>query len=247
MRMRTFQSRGAPGNALATSIPSPAFVGRAAATAGIALCLSHASALFASEDSARLAGLLADTSAYRADFEQVVMNRFGETLQTSTGRMHLQRPGRLRWEVNDPYPQLVLADGNSLWVYDPDLEQASVRPLAAAIEGSPAVFLTGMTDDVASHFEVRRAEPAVPGGLCFVLAPKDQTSVLQDATLTFSAEGVLVGLDIVDHLGQTTRIGFKAAELNPVLESTLFEFEVPQGIDIIGDVPATAPREPVSD
>ena len=243
MRMRTYQRRGL----LAAWTSSPAFVARIVKAAVFALCLSHAPALAASEDSARLEQLLAGTSAYRAEFEQVVMNRFGEALQTSTGRMHLLRPGRLRWQVDEPYPQLVLADGESLWVYDPDLEQATVRPLAAAIEGSPGVFLTGMTDDVASHFEVHRAEPAVPGGLCFVLTPRDQTSAFRDATLTFSVEGVLVGLDIADHLGQTTRIGFTDGELNPLLESELFEFEAPPGIDVIGDVPATVPRTPVSD
>lgn len=229
---------------------------RAASVGALALAALVAGAAPAEPDeqgdaAADLQRLLADVSTFAAEFEQVVANSYGEVLQTSTGRMRLQRPGRLRWEVDAPYPQLLVADGRSLWVFDPDLEQASVQPLAAAIEGTPAAFLIDAGGSASAQFHVRRAAPNDAGaaGHRFVLTPRDAGAVLREATLSFSPTGAPSGIDIVDHLNQRTRIAFTAARLNPVLESTLFDFEVPAGIDVIGDVPppgqdASHPEQP---
>ena len=189
-------------------------------------------------DSARLAELLAGMSSFQANFEQVVMNQFGEPLQTTTGTLHWQRPHRLRWETDEPYPQLVLADGESLWVFDPDLEQVSVQPLAGSIDGTPAVFLAGTADDLATHFDVR-ADEAAEGQLRFVLTPHDEASVFHHMTLAFSAQNALAGLDIVDHLDQRTSTTFHDARKNPSLPPRLFTFEVPEGADLIGELPPT--------
>ncbi len=204
---------------------------------GAALLAASASR---ADESGQLEALLAGMTSFQAQFEQTVLNRFGEALQTTTGSMRLQRPGRLRWEVDDPYAQLLLADGQSLWIYDPDLDQVTVQPLAEAIAGSPAAFLTGVTSDVAPHFAVSVAQPSTPGGKRFVLAPRDETSVFRDATLTFSSDGVLAALDIVDHLDQITRISFAQAKLNPALEPRVFEFEIPAGVEVVGDMPTVS-------
>jgi len=195
----------------------------------------------AADDGAELARLLDGMASYKGDFEQSVMNRFGEVMQVATGVMHVQRPGRLRWEVRDPYPQLVLADGRSLWVFDPDLEQVSVQPLRTAIAGSPAIFLTSAADvQVQAHYQVRRVEPPADAAARYVLEPRDPASLYRDLTLTFAADGALAGLDIVDHLDQVTRIAFADVAVNPPLAGRLFTFEIPDGVDVIGDVPATA-------
>lgn len=217
------------------------------ATLTVALSVLYASA--SPVDAAELEELLNGMRSFRAEFRQTVTSHLGEALQTSTGRMHLERPGRLRWEVDDPYPQLVLADGDSVWIYDPDLEQATVQPLAETVEGSPAIFLTG-TADLENHFTVvEEAEGSEQDGARrFVLTPRDDPardaasgSLFRRITVRFSARGVLMGLDVVDHLEQVTAIAFTAAALNPVLESSLFDFEVPEGVDVIGDIPANPP------
>lgn len=198
-------------------------------------------------DTAELEALLNGMKSFRAEFRQTVTGHLGEVLQTSTGRMHLERPGRLRWEVDDPYPQLVLADGASVWVYDPDLEQVTVQPLAETVEGSPAVFLTGASADLEEHFAVveESASDGRQGRRRFVLTPRDglptdasSASLFRRITVTFSAPGVLTNLDVVDHLEQVTATAFTAGQVNPVLESSLFDFEVPEGVDVIGDIPA---------
>ena len=191
-------------------------------------------------DGARLSALLAGMKSFQANFEQVVMNQFGEPLQTTTGTLHWQRPHRLRWETDDPYPQLVLADGKSLWVFDPDLEQVSVQPLAETMDGTPATFLAGTADDLSTHFDVRSDETS-ERGLQFVLTPRDEASLFGHLTLTFSAQNALAGLDIADHLDQRTRTTFHNARKNPTLPLALFTFEVPQGVDVIGEVPPAPP------
>lgn len=211
----------------------------------LALGIVAGSAFAESEDAATdLEQLLASIETFAAEFEQVVANSYGEVLQTSSGRMRLQRPGRLRWEVDDPYPQLLVADGESLWVYDPDLEQATVQPLAEAIEGTPAVFLLDVGGSATAQFHVRRADAEGAGESRFVLTPRDPGAVLREATLSFAqSAGAVVpsGIVVVDHLNQYTRIAFREAALNAVLDSSLFEFEVPTGIDVIGDVPTPSP------
>ena len=205
--------------------------------AGAGALLGLAATCACGDDAEQLQRLLAATASYQASFEQTVTNRYGETLEASSGQFALQRPNRMRWQVDEPYPQLVLADGTSLWVYDPDLQQATVAPLEDAIAGSPAVFLSGTGASLTVHFHVRAEKATDAGERTFVLEPKEATATFSEATVGF-ADGLLTSLSIVDHLRQTTRMAFSAAKRNPVLESALFEFEVPPGVDVIGDAPA---------
>ena len=194
------------------------------------------------DDAPQLAVLLDGMKALSAEFEQTVTNRFGDVLQAATGRMHLKRPMRLRWELDEPYPQLVVTNGEKLWVYDPDLEQVTVQPLAEALSGSPAVFLTGTVADLQRNFTVVATEAPEAGGSRFELTPVDPNAVYGELALTFAADGGLASIDIADHLEQLTRVTFTTRDLSPMLESALFEFTIPTGVDVIGDV--SRPPEP---
>ena len=200
--------------------------------------LGGAMAAGAAEDSERLVELLGAMSSYRAEFEQVVVGESGEVLQTSTGVMHLERPGKLRWRVDEPYPQLVVGNGEHVWIYDPDLLQVTVQPFASTVEGTPAVFLTDIAR-LEEDFRVETDGEADTADRHFVLRPRnpDPSSLFRRVTLTFSMDGVLIGLEVVDQLEQLTRMAFRDGELNPVLDSDLFEFDVPEGIDVIGNLP----------
>ena len=195
-------------------------------------------------DSRALAALLDAMSSYRADFEQTVTSQFGEVLQTATGTMHLERPGRLRWAVDEPYPQLVVSDGEYVWVYDPDLEQVTVQLFEETVQGTPMMFLTdaAMLD---RNFRVRMKPATEESDQRFSLTPRDpeSTSLFREIRLTFRAGGPLTGLDIVDDLDQKTAMVFRHGEVDPVLESGLFEFEVPEGVDVIGNYPDDLPAE----
>jgi len=224
------------------------------------IVLGAARCAVGAESTVELERMLNEMTSFRAEFEQTIWthhSHHGQILQTSTGRMYLERPGLLRWEVDDPYPQVVIADGDSVWIYDPDLEQVTVQPLDETVRGSPAVFLTGPTANLKEHFVVERLEQTgeAPGeNIRFVLVPLGDeatgssaargagddggASLFRSITLTLTAEGVLEGIDVVDHVDQATRVVFTSAERNPVLESTLFDFEVPEGVDVLGKLPA---------
>lgn len=216
--------------------------------------------LASADDSERLAALLRGVTSFQASFEQAVINQSGQTVQTTTGTLHWLRPLRMRWETNAPYPQLVLADGQSLWVFDADLAQVSVRSLTASLDGTPAVLLADDATALGDHFNVRTAPPAESsersgasgkggaGGLSFTLTPVDDASVFRTLTFTFMPNRVLAAIDTVDHLGQRTRTTFRDARGNLPLDAELFTFKVPEGVDVIGEIPsghaAEAPHAP---
>ncbi|MDE0444948.1 MAG: outer membrane lipoprotein chaperone LolA [Gammaproteobacteria bacterium] len=209
-----------------------------------ALVLFWTVGVSADEDSQALAALLDSMVSYRADFEQVVTGQFGEVLQTATGTMHLERPGRLRWDVDEPYPQLVVADGELVWVYDPDLEQVTVQLFDETVEGSPMMVLTD-TSMLETSFRVRMTSTMEESEQRFALTPRnpESTSLFREITLSFSTGGSLTGFEVVDDLDQKTAVVFRHGQVNPVLESGLFEFEVPAGVDVIGNLPDDVPTE----
>ncbi|MDE0179300.1 MAG: outer membrane lipoprotein chaperone LolA [Gammaproteobacteria bacterium] len=209
-----------------------------------ALVLFGTVGVSADEDSQALAALLDSMVSYRADFEQVVTGQFGEVLQTATGTMHLERPGRLRWDVDEPYPQLVVADGELVWVYDPDLEQVTVQLFEETVEGSPMMVLTD-TSMLETNFRVRMTSTTEESEQRFALTPRnpESTSLFREITLSFSKGGSLTGFEVVDDLDQKTAVVFRHGQANPVLESGLFEFEVPAGVDVIGNLPDDVPTE----
>ena len=193
-------------------------------------------------DSAALRELLAPMQEYAAQFEQVVFDGRGQPLQKVTGTMRLQRPGRFRWEVVEPYSQLVVTDGTTVYVFDADLAQVTVQPLDETLQGTPARLLIGSMDALESTFAVVREEDHV-----FILHPRDEEALYRRIHLTFSPQpaggsanpgAILVGIVIVDHLDQETRVVFRNPTLHPAPAPDAFDFHIPDDVDVIGDAPA---------
>ena len=189
-------------------------------------------------DSAALRDLLAPMREYAAQFEQVVFDARGRSLQTASGSVRLQRPGRFRWEVIEPYSQLVVTDGNIVYVFDADLDQVTVQPLDETVQGTPARLLIGSMDALESTFAVVRE-----GDASFTLHPRDEAALYRRIHLEFASrptdttETLLVGIVIVDHLDQETRVAFKHPTLRPAPARGAFDFQIPEGVDVIGDAP----------
>ena len=199
-----------------------------------------------SADSAALRELLAPMREYAAGFEQVVVDGYGRALQTATGTVRLQRPGRFRWEVVEPYSQLVVTDGTTVYVFDADLAQVTVQPLDETLQGTPARLLIGSMDALESTFAVVRQDDNA-----FTLHPRDEEALYRRIHLRFApqpgatASGgapgtVLVGIVIVDHLDQETRVTFNHPSLTPPPAPGAFDFHIPDDVDVIGDVPAAS-------
>jgi outer membrane lipoprotein carrier protein len=180
----------------------------------------------------RLRAFVHDTQTARARFTQSVTDKNGRLVQQTSGEFAIARPGKFRWSVDKPYQQLLVGDGERVWIYDPDLNQVVKRRNDQALGSTPAALLAGR-DDVERAFDWRDL-PAADGLDWLGATPKDKESAFSDIRLGFDAAG-LAALDILDNFGQRTRIRLTGLERNPKLPPDLFRFTPPQGADVVGD------------
>ncbi len=200
---------------------------------GLALLVLYAVAALAQGATLeRLRAFVRDTQTARANFTQTVTDKNGRVVQHASGQFAISRPGKFRWSVDKPYQQLIVGDGQRVWIYDPDLNQVVKRRNDQALGSTPAALLAG-SDDVERAFEWRDLPEA--DGLDWLGAtPKDKESTFSDIRLGFDASG-LAALEIWDNFGQRTRIDFAGLERNPKLPADLFQFTPPKGADVVGD------------
>lgn len=187
----------------------------------------------ASDDDARqrLQELLKDIHTLKAEFTQTVLDAELSPVQESQGMLWLNRPGKFRWDYEAPYEQTIVADGSNLWTYDPELEQATVKPMESTLASSPAAVLTGDAP-LNESFTVR--EIGQSGKLYWIeLRPKVQDTDFERMRVALD-NGQLDTMELRDNLGQTTRIRFENVERNTDIPDERFTFEVPEGADLIG-------------
>ncbi|KTD24750.1 outer membrane lipoprotein carrier protein [Legionella lansingensis] len=164
-----------------------------------------------------------------ANFSQVVKAKKRE-LSRSSGTMALERPGRFRWQTKDPMEQLVVADGEQLWVYDVDLEQVTVKKQEKGVGGTAALFLSGYDDTVTRDFDVTATTKGKTQ--IYDLHSKSPKANFQRVKLIFAGD-ILTGIEMYDQLGQHTIVNLKNVKTNPKLASTLFKFKPPKGTDVV--------------
>jgi chaperone LolA len=179
-----------------------------------------------------LQSFLDDVQTLQAEFYQELWGADEELVEIATGSLSLRRPNHFLWSYQSPIEQLVLADGESLWIYDVELAQATVTPLSDIIEATPAMLLSG-DQAVRDGFEV--LESFAADGLSWVrLAPRIPGSDFRSVLIGFQ-DAELARLELIDGLDQTTRINFSEVLLNQDLAVDLFSFDPPAGVDVIGE------------
>lgn len=164
-----------------------------------------------------------------ASFKQVVKAK-ARVVSRSSGTMALERPGRFRWQTKEPMAQLMIADGQRIWVYDTDLEQVTVKKQEKGLGGTAALFLSGYDDTVTRDFTVSQSGSG--DALTFDLQAKSAKANFQRIRLMFR-QNLLVGLELFDQLGQVTSVQLSQAKLNPKLTAALFQFKPPKGVDVV--------------
>ncbi|KGE78336.1 MULTISPECIES: outer membrane lipoprotein chaperone LolA [Halomonas] len=184
----------------------------------------------ANEGAERLAHMLEPLDTYVADFDQQILDGSGQRLQEASGRMWLSRPGRFRWEVNAPYEQVVVSDGDEVTLYDPDLQQATVQPLDDRVTHTPALLLSGSADQLTESYEVSSSQQGTAE--TFALVPKSPDTLFEELKLTFYGER-LGFLQMTDSTGQRTAIEFDDVEQNVSVEDSRFDVTLPEGTDVI--------------
>jgi len=165
-----------------------------------------------------------------ATFRQTVLTDDLKPIDESEGELWLSRPGRFRWNYGDPLEQVVMADGEHLWVYDPGLEQAVVRDQAEALGDTPAGLLAGDADLNRSYLVERLGQQA---GIYWVsLFPKDANSAFSQIQFGFELDTLRL-VQMLDPLEQITRIRFADVKVNTAFAAEQFRLSLPKGTDVI--------------
>ncbi len=180
----------------------------------------------------QLVSLLQQTATLKADVEQLVMDQEGRELQEISARLLMQKPANFRWEVTEPYSELMVTDGNTVWRYEPDLEQVTIQQFDTELDRTPIMLLNGSADDIRSNYAVSAATMADGVRQRFILKPRQPDSLFERMSLTFNGP-VLEEMQFEDSLGQQTSLGFKAVERNEDIDTGAFSYEPPAGVDVI--------------
>ena len=168
---------------------------------------------------------------FSAEFTQTVRDETGYVLQESDGTMQLALPNRLYWKVTEPFPQTIISDGADLWMYDPDLEQATVRPLGDAFDATPIAAIT-QPERLEEHFRMSAGGAPDSDTLRLMLVPRNEQADFTRLALDLTPEGDLKRMAFRDIFGQETVIRFHATERNADLDPAVFTFDPPSGTDI---------------
>lgn len=179
-----------------------------------------------------------------ASFTQSLTDANGTPGKTTRGTLALKAPRQFRWDVTAPYQQQIVADGMRVWVYDPDLEQVTVRNQGVEEAHSP---LTVLTDISQLDRDFKASEQGEHDGATWLrLMPKGKDAEFEYADLGFDANA-LTRMSFKDTLGNRTEITFSDWKRNVPQADDRFHFTPPKGVDVIGDVTPDAEVHPVKD
>jgi outer membrane lipoprotein carrier protein len=169
----------------------------------------------------------------KADFTQTVIDAHSVTIQNASGTLELLRPGRFRWDYAKPYQQLIVADGKKISIYDPDLDQVTVKLQDQTIGNMPALLLSN-NQPLEDSFNI--TDLGEKDGLAWLeLDPKARDTSFEKIRLAFN-DRTLHTMELVDSFGQTTQLVFSNLQRNPDIDPAIFHFTPPPGVDVIGDV-----------
>ncbi|MEO5658833.1 MAG: outer membrane lipoprotein chaperone LolA [Polaromonas sp.] len=184
-------------------------------------------------------------SSGRAEFTQVVTApaKQGQAARskTSSGTFEFSRPNRFKFLYKKPFEQSIVADGQTLWLYDNDLNQVTARKQSAVLGSTPAALIAAAPDLRALQADFNLTAAPEKDGLQWVVAtPKAKDGQLQTVRVGFRAgekaadkSSELAALEIIDSFGQRSVLSFSKVETNPALPKDAFQFKTPKGADVI--------------
>lgn len=176
-----------------------------------------------------LKSFVADVKTGRAAFTQTVTSPDGAKKRASSGSFEFSRPNRFRFDYAKPYRQLIVADGQKVWLFDADLDQVTVRPFDQALGATPAALLTGSA--LERDFELK-ALPDEAGLQWAQALPRAKDGGFQSLKVGFRGKA-LAAVEIVDAFGQRSRLDFTQVEANPALAAERFQFTPPPGVAVL--------------
>ena len=198
----------------------------------LAIALALASGSAWADARARLDAFTQDLKTLDGGFTQQVYDQKGRLKESSAGKVSMSAPNLFRWQYVKPYEQLIVADGKTVWIYEPDLKQVSKRPQGVEEQSSP---LAALVDRSKLDTQFNVAEGGQSAGMQWLtLTPKSKAGASFDnARLGFNQRG-LARIVITDGLGQRTEMNFGTWKRNARLPASSFRFSPPKGVDVIG-------------
>ncbi|MFS0826852.1 outer membrane lipoprotein chaperone LolA [Pseudomonas sp. MLB6B] len=195
-----------------------------------ALTAAALPALAAEQDVARLTQLLEKSQTIDATFSQLTLDASGTSLQETTGKMTVKRPGLFYWHTDAPQEQVVVSDGQKVTLWDPDLEQATIKKLDVRLNQTPALLLSGDVSKISQSFDITSKEQGEV--MDFTLKPKTKDTLFDSLRVSFR-KGLINDMQLIDSVGQRTNILFNGVKANQPVPDSRFRFDVPKGADII--------------
>ena len=180
----------------------------------------------------RLRAFTEDLHSFTATFQQTLYDDDQYPIQERSGVGKLEKPGKFRWEYQEPYEQLIVSNGERMWMYEADLDQVTVREFDQALGQAPIALLSGDAP-LEDQFEIE-ALGEREGLLWIQLDPKVQDTDFRRIYLGFDDTSIKV-MELRDRFDGTTQVVFDDVAVNEDIAAELFEFEPPEGADVIGE------------
>lgn len=180
----------------------------------------------------QLAASLAPYNQFQASFNQQVTDATGLMINQATGTFTMAQPAKLFWQQNEPSEQTIVSNGSTLWLYDADFEQVTIRDMSDNLSALPATIFAGDAEQLASSYIVTNQITAT--GVSFQLLPRQQDAQFKSLVVSFNDQ-VLTDMIIEDFLGQVTNTSFEMIDTDAPIDLMMFEYSIPSGTEIIDD------------
>ena len=182
-----------------------------------------------------LVNTLKKIETFSGAFVQYAVDSKGRRVQESRGQLKAQRPGLFYWHTETPLEQTVYSNGEHVTVYDSDLEQATIQKVSDQAQTTPAILFSGDINEIGELFEVelRAFDNKI---FQYLLIPKNKESLFERLRIRFEGQH-LTEMRLTDALGQESTLSFIQTQVNQVFPKGTFEANLPEGTDIIRDLP----------
>ena len=194
------------------------------------LAMSSLAAHAGEQDVKRLGQLLGQSNTITARFSQLTLDGSGTQLQETAGDMSVKRPGLFYWHTDAPQEQTMTSDGKKVTLWDPDLEQATIKTLDERLTQTPALLLSGDVSKIEQSYDVSSKTQGEV--MEFILKPKTKDTLFDSLRLSFR-KGNISEMQLIDSVGQRTNILFNEVKVNKEIPESKFKFVVPKGADVI--------------
>ncbi len=184
----------------------------------------------ADAESVKRLGQLLGSDTITARFSQLTLDGSGTQLQETAGEMSVKRPGLFYWHTDAPQEQLMVSDGQKVSLWDPDLEQVTIKKLDQRLTQTPALLLSGDVSKISESFDI--ASKQAGDVMDFTLKPKTKDTLFDSLRLSFRG-GKINDMQLIDSVGQRTNILFTGVKVNEPIPASKFKFDIPKGADVI--------------